>query len=143
MKRHAGRPERSSIVTAARNVQYMSMLLLGRQKLMLLKSMYNTEIILKLAPPTHHNNDTCGSKLPIAGGRDKGATTTQMVRRHWISLLVGCLQWSYGLRILGKERAGRAPKPDTEEHSKKMKKEEHMLTEEHSMNMEESCYLIG
>ena len=86
MKRLAGRPERSSIDTTIRNVQYMSMLLLGRQKLMLLKSMYNTEIILKLAPPTHHNNDTCGSKLPIAGGRDKGATTTQMVRRHWISL---------------------------------------------------------
>ena len=82
----------------------MSMPLLGRQKLMLLKSMNNTEIILKLAPPTLHNNDTFGSELPIAGDGGchvyqaklqltnysncfiKDATTIQMVRRHWISL---------------------------------------------------------
>ena len=114
MKRRAGRPEISSIDTAARNVQYVSMLLLDREKQMLLK---NTEVLLRLAAPTRFDRQrhlwfratdrrwqrlSClWDKTPadikyrsknIMQGRlnndPNGATPLD------IFILVGCLHWS-------------------------------------------------
>ena len=70
---HAKRPEQKKHIHRQRNRKESPVRLDApvwqSDKKIFLQLLHNAEVLLKLAPPTRHNNDTYGSEIPITGDR--------------------------------------------------------------------------